>query len=366
MKVLVNYTGRIGGISLYALEMTKGLIANGVEVSAIISSDNAYRHEWEKINLKKLVIINTYSNNITFIINSVAFWICKKNAIYQRLKEEKFDCIYEPGYSHWAEMVNSLFPNVPRWITLHDPIAHSGESLINRLLETLWKKKIKKADKVIILSEVFKKYLIENLGVDDEKIRVIPHGVFDFYNSNSNKKIIKYRPEKINFLFFGRIEDYKGIKNLLMVYGILERKYENKVSLTLAGRGNIEKYKALFDNLRNVKIINRWIDDDEVCGLFQGENIVTVLPYLDATQSGVINIAMQNNSLIIASSTGGMVEQLGYGEYGILINPNNQYDLYAAMQDVVDNYQEKRDMINKAKQSLERLKWDKLAKELVV
>ena len=48
------------------------------KVSAIISSDNAYRQEWEKINIKKLVIINTYSNNITFIINSVAFWICKK------------------------------------------------------------------------------------------------------------------------------------------------------------------------------------------------------------------------------------------------------------------------------------------------
>ncbi len=365
MKVLVNYTGRIGGISLYALEMTKGLLANNVDVYAIISSDNVYKHEWENLGLRKLIVIDTYNNKMTFAINTLFFYIYRKRYIYKLMINEKIDAIYLPGYSHWAGMISDLFKDIPEWITLHDPIAHSGESFFNKLMEHRWRKRIKKAKKVIILSEVFKDYVINELKIINDKIVVVPHGPFESYKVIENKKLVRYSSKKINFLFFGRIERYKGVGILLSAYTEIEKEYGDFVSLTIAGRGNINEYSSMITGLKNVNIINRWIDDEEVSGLFVGDNIVTILPYLDATQSGVVNIAMQNESLIIASATGGLSEQIGNGKYGILVEPNNRQDLYKAMLSVVKNISLYEGMVKKAKESISGMKWSALARMII-
>ena len=73
MKILVNFLGRKGGTALYSYEMTRALIENGAEVSAIISSQNHMLNKWKSLSLKNLYIINTYDNKYNFIINSIKF-----------------------------------------------------------------------------------------------------------------------------------------------------------------------------------------------------------------------------------------------------------------------------------------------------
>lgn len=48
-KVLVNFTGRTFGGPLYAYDMVKGMLANGAEVSAIISSGNCLLKDFQKL-----------------------------------------------------------------------------------------------------------------------------------------------------------------------------------------------------------------------------------------------------------------------------------------------------------------------------
>lgn len=52
------------------------------------------------------------------------------------------------------------------------------------------------------------------------------------------------------------------------------------------------------------------MEDEEVESIFSGENLVAVLPYLDATQSGVVLTAMDYGVPVIATDTGGLSEQI--------------------------------------------------------
>ena len=200
---------------------------------------------------------------------------------------------------------------------------------------------------------------------NNEDILVIPHGVFSTYKEIAIDHGIFYDSDKINFLFFGRIEHYKGIGILVEAYRQVEQQYPHSVSLTIVGRGDFSPYQDVFDTLHHARLVNRWIADDEVDGFFCGEKIVTVLPYLDATQSGVVNIAMQNHSLIIATNTGGLSEQLAEGAYGLMVSPNDVKALYDIMEKVILHYEDYDDIRLDAYDALKKLDWRVLAGKIL-
>lgn len=366
-NILVNFLGRKGGTALYAYEMTKGLIENGAEVYAIISKQNEMIDEWKKLKLKKLIIISTYTNKYNFIINSIKFYLFSRLKIKSYLKNEKIDCIYIPCFHPWFSSVNKLFNkiNTKVVITIHDPISHTGSFFKNKLIWLAQKKDLLKADEIIILSNRFKKYVETTYAKRSNQVHVIPHGVFDYYNKlNLKINSSMYDEKKINFIFFGRIEPYKGLNILAKAYRRISEKYKN-VSLTVIGNGDFSPYEKEYRNLYNFRLINRWIKDEEINSFFYGKNIVTVLPYLDATQSGVINIAMLNNSLVIATNTGGIKEQVEDKKTGLLISPNNIDELYNAMIYVIENKEKCKVFVQEANKSLLKLNWKALSKELL-
>ena len=133
----------------------------------------------------------------------------------------------------------------------------------------------------------------------------------------------------------------------------------------MVGNGDFSPYKNEYKDLVNFRLINRWIDDSEIGSFFCGKNIVTVLPYLNATQSGVINVAMMYRSLVIASNTGGLNEQVQDKETGLLVMPNDENSLMRAMEFAINNQTECIKYINQASDFLLTLDWKKLSKILL-
>ena len=88
------------------------------------------------------------------------------------------------------------------------------------------------------------------------------------------------------------------------------------------------------------------------------------MPYLDATQSGVIPIAMEYESIVIASNTGGLSEQVKDKETGYLFEPGDSDDLYRKMKYVMENYDNQDVIIDNARKYIKSLSWDALAGEL--
>lgn len=148
--------------------------------------------------------------------------------------------------------------------------------------------------------------------------------------------MVAYDPSKINFLFFGRISKYKGLNVLAEAFEKLSQKRKD-CALYVIGNGNFEPYKEKYNALPNCRVINRWIGDDEVAEIFTGKNLVCILPYLDASQSGVALVSMDFGVPVIATATGGLTEQVSNEETGLLIEPNDVDALEKAMERVADN-----------------------------
>src|SRR5690606_30937707 len=121
-------------------------------------------------------------------------------------------------------------------------------------------------------------------GYEDKKIYPVMHGDYAFF-TNWSVDSIEQAP---NILFFGRIEPYKGLDILLESMQKVWKDHPDW-TLTVAGVGDISPYSANLADKR-IELINRFIEDEEVAPLFQKASFV-VLPYISATQSGVIPVA---------------------------------------------------------------------------
>lgn len=108
-----------------------------------------------------------------------------------------------------------------------------------------------------------------------------------------------------NLLFFGRIEDYKGIKNIRL---LLEKSQyvRDNWTVNIAGKGFIN---TNFDQFKNVKITNRFISDEELMELHQNAALC-FMPYDTATQSAVILHSLSLGTPILAYDVGSIGEYM--------------------------------------------------------
>lgn len=343
--------------------MVKVLVKQNVDIYAVISSQINNIDEWRNINLKKLLVLDTFKGNVSYIVNTARMKFYGRRKILKTFKSIEFDVIYIPMGHLWVNLINDLYPKTKVVCTIHHPITRVNTMVFNAEDRNI-DRMIYRADELIILSEIFREYVKEHYHKSTNQIHYIPHGVFDYYSYIFDPaKNHYYDPKRVNFLFFGLITEYKGIDILAGAYKQL-REERRDISLTIVGRGDFSKYEKLYEGVEDVEIINSWIEDKEVGNFFTGSNIVTILPYIDATQSGVLAIAMKFKSLVIGTNTGGLPEQIVDGERGYLVEPSDIDDLYRMMRYVTENINKQKPLIENAYNYISNLNWDKLSQRL--
>lgn len=363
-KVLVNYIGKSGGGPAFAFEFAKGLANNGFDVYVVVSEYVDNKIDWEKCDLFKdvyFVKTNRLRGKQYYLKAQLEFMFWGKYKLKRYFKKIKFDYVITTMQHLWSLDISKVV-NTKKivWIC-HDPIPHSGSKKIDEYLGNSF---AKIADETVVLTKSFISIINDRWGISKDQIHFMPHGRQNMYETKEiNKR--KYSDGKINFLFFGYLRDYKGISILAKAFKRVNEIYDN-VTLTVAGSGNFEKYKEDFACLTNITIENRYISDDEVTDFFCGPNIVTVMPYLDATQSGVSLIAMEFGSVVIASDTGGLKEQLDEGNIGLYCQPGDVDSLIDRMVYVVENQEA---IFSSERQKMERylstLEWNAVTKKLM-
>lgn len=107
-------------------------------------------------------------------------------------------------------------------------------------------------------------------------------------------------------LFFGRIHPYKGLKQLIEGFRL-----QNEWDLIIAGNGTIDFELPP----SGITVINRFIQNTEVKAIFEACDVV-VLPYIDATHSGVLFMAALFKKPVIVSKVGSLDNYVCHGENG--------------------------------------------------
>ncbi|MGB9825328.1 MAG: glycosyltransferase family 4 protein [Desulfofundulus sp.] len=322
LRVALVYLGRKGGGAIYSLEIAKAL-ARLCEVIPIVSAQAQNLVDWQATGLRVLEV-PTYTGLVSFALASLD--IRRHLRLRQMIKKLAPDVLYYPMTHLWTPIINVLSGRIPKVITLHDPVPHLGEA--NALLNVLARITLRQATRVIVLSRAFVPTLVRQ-GIETSRIDVIPHGEFSFYrrmNPQRGPRHTSERPQTI--LFFGRISPYKGIDVLLDAYRDIQARVPG-VCLKIVGSGDLRLYRDQLRQLPGVTVVNRWVADDEVSCFFTEADLV-VLPYVDASQSGVIPIAYSFGVPVVATRVGGLPEQVDDGVTGRLVRPRDSNELAAA------------------------------------
>lgn len=348
MSIVINYTGRTGSGPWHSYTIAKSFIENGYEVIAIISSSACNVQYWQKLELKKLVILDTYTDAKALIIESIRFKV-KREKIEKILCNETIDYILCPMITMWTRKINKIFRNIPKCIFVHDFVPHDKKLSVLTSKIFGYEKVVWEADVIVVHSKIYIE-AVEKKYNKCGQVFYVPLTDLNIYkNISSGDSVMEYDKSKVNFLFFGRIEEYKGLHLLLDAFQRLSA-IRNDVTLTIAGNGDLSKYYASIDKISNVRILNRWIEDDEVHSILNGENIIMIMPYVNASQSGPVVLAKDYNIPCIVTNVGGLSEQIVSNITGIIVEPTVE-SLLIGMQQIGTI-----EIINQYKQSIMQYK----------
>jgi glycosyltransferase involved in cell wall biosynthesis len=189
-------------------------------------------------------------------------------------------------------------------------------------------------DAIVAHSEHSAVRLRDEIGLAPDKIRVIPHGAFDYLTRLPEEKPLPAELEGAEgpvILFFGLLRPYKGIENLLEAFRQVEG-----AELWIVGnpRMDVSPLRALAAEAPGrVRVVTRFIDDAEIPAIFRRADLVA-LPYLDAEHSGVLYTGLAFGKPLLLSAVGGFPEVAATGA-ARLVPPGDTAALAAALSELV-------------------------------
>jgi glycosyltransferase involved in cell wall biosynthesis len=209
---------------------------------------------------------------------------------------------------------------LPQVVTVHDPQAHSGaDSRAAKPFER-WNAQLRSsADRLIVHADRLVESMAYTQGDGAARVRVAQHGVLAFGRIAGD--VTPTSPGD-GLVFFGRMNRYKGLDTLLdandrwLAHGFAPR-------LTIAGEGpELPKWRARIAAAPNIALHDRRLSQDELAALVHSA-AAALLPYHDATGSGVAASAFGAGKPLLASDVGGLGEVVVDGANGLLVPPGD-------------------------------------------
>lgn len=246
------------------------------------------------------------------------------------------------GYFFYYILKNLLEQNISSKIviTMHDPIQHSSKTLfkkIRSLIAQFYTDKmfsLLKSERNLYI-HVHSKSLIKKRFTSYPNLIIEPHPIsirnltFKSRENNTNSK------NKHNILFIGSLRYNKGIDLLI---DVIKHSNFTNVQFTIAGKSEFyidTKY------LKNTIFIDEFIPDNKYNELINNCDLV-VLPYRDATASGILSDAYAFNKPVIISPVGSLPDYVIHEKTGLIMNNTSSDELsktinrYLEIKDYVD------------------------------
>jgi glycosyltransferase involved in cell wall biosynthesis len=228
-------------------------------------------------------------------------------------------------HSHVDPRYGTLGLGMDVAMVIHDPQTHSGDTpstfplpvrLLSRLVELT-------SSCLIVHSDL----LFDQVGPVLRKmpVGVVPHGADVAVTATPV-------PGKRRLLIFGRLFAYKGVDTALEAFEALPEEMSDVV-LIVAGRGPFANQAR---GRPNVYVREEYISDADVDVLLESVRLV-LLPYKDATQSGVGSLAIARGVPCIVTRAGSLSELVPDSSPGLIVRPNEPEKLAAAIVENIDH-----------------------------
>ena len=191
----------------------------------------------------------------------------------------------------------------PRVYTMHWRLPEAGTRIARTLTRLLTE-----MDAVVVHSEHGARRLEADFGVPPERLRVIPHGAFDYLTRQEDEVPLPDDLREVTgpvILAFGLVRPYKGTEVLLEAFRRVE-----SAELWVVGmpRMPMDELRELARRAPGtVRFVDRFVTDPEIPAFMRRADLV-VLPYRNIEQSGVLYTGLAFGRPLVLSAVGGFPE----------------------------------------------------------
>ncbi len=204
--------------------------------------------------------------------------------------------------------------DIPIAVVVHDADAHPGDAMMFQM--RLQRALVLRADGLIALTS----HVAERLRA--QRLAGVPGVARKLFLASLPPFVFGPPPPPprahgglLRLLSFGRLRPYKGID--LLADALRQFARMDQIELRVVGQGPESAALAALRGLPHVTVENRWVPEAEVGALLAWADAL-VLPYREASQSGVAAAALAARRWVVSTRVGGLPEQLG-GQDGVIL-----------------------------------------------
>lgn len=195
---------------------------------------------------------------------------------------------------------------------------------------------LKKAKKIITISNANKNYIQKKFDLTEDKIKVFRLGA----NPPKGLKLKDYIKREHKLVYIGRLEKVKGIDILLeSLKDIRDELNKLEYKIEIYGLGSLEKYIRNFlidNNMTSYVFFKGWLSQEEIYKTLNNSKGILLSSYSEGLPVILMQAASQGTP-IIATDVGGVNEILYENENGILCKSTTSKDFSKSILKFIKN-----------------------------
>lgn len=252
-------------------------------------------------------------------------------------------------------------------VTIHDlTILHFDTGRATTLPRPLYKLRrlgyylvlftgLRRASKVLTVSQVTKQEIIDHFRIRPEKIVVTHEGVAK-QKSNVSKPLI----QTPYFLYVGNAYPHKNLEMLIKVF----QRVTSKTKLVLVGKDDYF-YRGLKGSVEQMKLHDDIVffgeaDGDELQNLYKNA-VALVFPSL-MEGFGLPGLEAMSVSTPVVCSDIPVFREI-YANSALYFNPKNEKDVISKLQQIVSDKKLREDLMSKGREQVKRYSWSKMVRQ---
>jgi len=328
---LLEPAGR-GGIHQYARALAGALAADGVEVLLVTARDPEFAAA-DRQSPPPFAVAPLFDR-----------WRSPPRALLAALRAFAPDVLHLQAGTHPLLHLGLLLAaraatRAPAVVTAHDVVPKNA-SRLGALAAGLLQRA---ADRIVVHGTALERELAARVPSAAARIRVLPHGEFAPFAARAvgdDEARIDPAVTSPTLLFFGYLHEEKGLPDLIEALPLVVTRVP-KVQVVVAGKSEID-VAPLQRRARALGVADRiawrlqYVEAAEVGALFAAATAV-VLPYRNASQSGVVYLAGAYARPLVATRVGALPEVIADGVTGLLVPPRDPAALAAALTELLSD-----------------------------
>lgn len=247
-----------------------------------------------------------------------------------------------PGVIHmlsnttlWLNAAIPFWRGPPLVTTVHDVETHPGDAETAVLPQWATRLAARQSDDIIVHGEGLRRLAAARFCKPLDRVHVVPHPAILRYAERARREGLTRRAAggRFTLLMFGRIFAYKGLSQLIRAEALLGGRVPG-LRIVIAGRGDDAwAHRDLMGDPARYEVRNAFIEDDEVARLFLDADVVA-LPYIEASQSGVLNLAAAFGRPVITTDVGELGATVAAHGLGLAVPAGDPARFAAAIADL--------------------------------